>query len=196
MRIVETVAAVNDQRKRAMGAQGHRRLRRQRARQDHRGARPDLQAQHRRHARCALASPSSRRCRMPARAVRAYDPEGMEQAAGRADGRRVRRRTPTPAPRAPTPWSSSPNGTRSAPSTSSRVQGAARAARRRRPAQHLPARGYRRARLHLCERRPPRAAAGGAGRGGRSRDAQARRVLTAAGSVSPQPLASIRIRAT
>ena len=48
------------------GAQGHRRLRRQRARQDHCRAGPDLQAQHRRHARRALDRRSSRRCRMPA----------------------------------------------------------------------------------------------------------------------------------
>ena len=53
LRIVETVTAVNEQRKRAMArkvADGARRLD---SRQDHRGARPDVQAEHRRHARLA-----------------------------------------------------------------------------------------------------------------------------------------------
>ena len=43
-------------------------------------ARPHLQAQHRRHARRAVAGHHHRRCRMPARACVAYDPEGMDQA--------------------------------------------------------------------------------------------------------------------
>ena len=55
MRIVETVVGVNDQRKRAHGPEGDRGLRRLGARQDDRAARPRLQAQHRRHARRALA---------------------------------------------------------------------------------------------------------------------------------------------
>ena len=63
-----------------------------RARQDDRRARPHLQAEHRRHARRARRSPSSPRCRTPARTVRAYDPEGMEQAARAAAERRPMRR--------------------------------------------------------------------------------------------------------
>jgi hypothetical protein len=57
--------------------QGHRGLRRRRARQDDRRPRPDLQAQHRRHARGAVAGddPGAAGCRRPGRA---YDPEGME----------------------------------------------------------------------------------------------------------------------
>ncbi len=54
LRIVETVVAVNDQRKRAMAEKDHRGLRRLGARQDDRAARPRLQAQYRRHARRAL----------------------------------------------------------------------------------------------------------------------------------------------
>ncbi len=42
--------------------------------------------------------------------VRAYDPVGMEQAQGSAARARPIARTPTNAPRAPTPWSSSPSG--------------------------------------------------------------------------------------
>ena len=49
--IVETVVQVNDARKRAHGRPDRRGLRRQRRRQDAGRARPDLQAQHRRHAR-------------------------------------------------------------------------------------------------------------------------------------------------
>ena len=65
-RILETVSSVNDQRKRAMARKviaacgGSVRGR------DHRGARPDLQAQHRRHARGALDRARLQRCRMPA----------------------------------------------------------------------------------------------------------------------------------
>jgi UDPglucose 6-dehydrogenase len=55
LRLVETVIAVNDAAS-GDGAQGHRRLRRLGRRQDGRRARPDLQAEHRRHARCALAA--------------------------------------------------------------------------------------------------------------------------------------------
>ncbi len=51
--IVETVVAGNDRRKAQMAERVVARLRRQRRRQDRRGARPDLQAQHRRHARFA-----------------------------------------------------------------------------------------------------------------------------------------------
>ena len=65
-RIVETVAAVNDQRKRAMARKVIAACGGSVRGKHHRRAGPDLQAQHRRHARGALASPSSRRCRMPA----------------------------------------------------------------------------------------------------------------------------------
>ena len=54
LRIVETVAAVNETRKRAHGAQGGVSRGRQSARQDRRGAGADLQAEHRRHARRAV----------------------------------------------------------------------------------------------------------------------------------------------
>ena len=80
VRIVEAVVAINDQRKRAMArkviaACGG----------TVRGKTiailgPDLQAEYRRHARCARDRASSPRCRMPARDVNAFDPEGMEQA--------------------------------------------------------------------------------------------------------------------
>ena len=49
--------------------------------------------------------------------IRAYDPEGMEQAQQSSSTSTIRR-TPIPASRAPTPSSSSPNGTRSARSIS------------------------------------------------------------------------------
>ena len=55
VRIVETVVSVNEQRKRAMARKVDRGLRRRGARQDHRAARPHLQAEHRRHARGAVA---------------------------------------------------------------------------------------------------------------------------------------------
>ncbi len=57
VRLIETTVAVNDARKKAMAAQGRRRPGGRRSgsrgpgRQDHRRAGPDLQAQHRRHAR-------------------------------------------------------------------------------------------------------------------------------------------------
>ena len=89
IRIVETVAAVNDAAQARHGAQGRRRLRRIGAGQDDRRARPHLQAEHRRHARRALASPSSPRCRTRGAKVRAYDPEGMGQARARPCRRRV-----------------------------------------------------------------------------------------------------------
>ena len=54
LRIVETVAAVNDARKRAMARKVTAALGGEPARQDRRGARPHLQAQHRRHARRAV----------------------------------------------------------------------------------------------------------------------------------------------
>ena len=79
-RLVETTVAVNDARKSSMAMRVIGRLRRIGARQDDRRARPDLQAGDRRHAR------SRRRCRSSARlagdgaVIRAFDPEGMEQA--------------------------------------------------------------------------------------------------------------------
>ena len=91
--------------------------------------------------------------------VRAYDPEGMEQARSRARRTSTTPTTPTPASRAPTRSSSSPSGTSSAPSTSSACASSLQAPRRRRPAQHLPSRGDGPARLHLCQRRPARLAA-------------------------------------
>ena len=63
LRIVEAVASVNDTRKRAMARKVVGGVRRRAARQDGRGARPDLQAQHRRHARGALDPADRRRCR-------------------------------------------------------------------------------------------------------------------------------------
>ena len=51
IRIVETVAAVNDTRKTRHGPQGRQGLRRRRPRQAYCHSRPDLQAQYRRHAR-------------------------------------------------------------------------------------------------------------------------------------------------
>ena len=54
LRIVEAVVAVNDSRKRAMARKVAAALGGEPARQDDRGARPDLQAQHRRHARRAV----------------------------------------------------------------------------------------------------------------------------------------------
>ena len=54
LRIVEAVVAVNDARKRAMARKVAHGARRRIARQDHRGAGPDLQAEHRRHARGAV----------------------------------------------------------------------------------------------------------------------------------------------
>ena len=54
LRILETVVAVNDTRKRAMARKVVVRLRWRAARQDRRGARADVQAQHRRHARGAV----------------------------------------------------------------------------------------------------------------------------------------------
>ena len=54
LRIVETVAAVNDERKRAMARKVAAAFGGNAARQDHRGAWPHLQAEHRRHARGAL----------------------------------------------------------------------------------------------------------------------------------------------
>ena len=55
VRIVETVAAVNEQRKRAMARKVVAACGGSVRGQDDRGARPDLQAEHRRHARGALA---------------------------------------------------------------------------------------------------------------------------------------------
>jgi hypothetical protein len=54
LRIVESALAVNENRKRAMARKVSQAL--GAARQDHRGTRPHLQAQHRRHARCAVAA--------------------------------------------------------------------------------------------------------------------------------------------
>ena len=66
LRIVEAVVASNDNAQALDGPQGGPRARRRRARQDGRAARPDLQGQHRRHARFARRWRSCARCRMPA----------------------------------------------------------------------------------------------------------------------------------
>ena len=91
--------------------------------------------------------------------VRAYDPEGMEQARSVLDGRRVRATTPTACTKAPTRWSSSPSGTRSAPSTST-----ASSTLLKRPVVVDLRNIYRpeemaAARLHLCQRRPAQGSA-------------------------------------
>ena len=67
-RIVEAVVSVNDRAQARDGTQGSRSsaLDDGAKRQDGRAARPDLQAQHRRHARRAPRSPSFRRSPMPA----------------------------------------------------------------------------------------------------------------------------------
>ena len=85
-RLVESVVAVNDARKAGMATAGDRRLRRLGTRQDDRGARADLQAGDRRHARCAV-DPDRRPAGRGRRMMRAFDPEGMEQARGAAAGR-------------------------------------------------------------------------------------------------------------
>ena len=54
--------------------------------------------------------------------VNAYDPDGMEQAQAVLSRRRSIATAPMPAPRAPTRWSSSPNGTSSARSISPRLK--------------------------------------------------------------------------
>ena len=54
LRIVETIVTVNDQRKRAMARKVCDRARRSDPGQDHRGSRPDIQTEHRRHARSAV----------------------------------------------------------------------------------------------------------------------------------------------
>ena len=89
MRIVETVAAVNEPAQARHGPQGDRRLRRLRARQDHRGARADLQAEHRRHARCALhrRDHGAAGCRRPGQGLRSGR-HGSGR--GRPDGRGLR----------------------------------------------------------------------------------------------------------
>ena len=117
MRIVETVAAVNDQRKRAMARKVLAALRRLGARQDHRGARPHLQAEHRRHARFAGDFDHHRAagCR---RRINAFDPEGMDQARLCPRRPHLLLRSLFLLPTRPTPSSSSPNGTNSARSTS------------------------------------------------------------------------------
>ena len=116
MRIVGSVVEVNDARKAAMADRVREVLGGDLAGQEGRRARPDLQAEHRRHARCA-------------------EPRADQAAAGRRRrGRRLRSRraasrpsrccpaspsprTPTPSPPAPTRWCWSPNGTNSARST-------------------------------------------------------------------------------
>ena len=64
LRIVEASLTVNDIRKRAMARKVGGRARRRPARQDDRRAGPDLQAEHRRHARGAVDPADHRRCRI------------------------------------------------------------------------------------------------------------------------------------
>ena len=103
IRIVETVAAVNEPAQARHGPQGDRGLRRLGARQDRRGARPDLQAQHRRHARRALDrrhhGPAG--CGRPGAGLRSGGHGGRQ---GHADRRRLCEGRLCLRPRAPTPW--------------------------------------------------------------------------------------------
>ena len=78
-RIVSTVVEVNDRRKEAMAERVKARARRQGRGQADRRARPDLQAQHRRHARCAV-DPADRGPAAGGASVVAFDPVGREQA--------------------------------------------------------------------------------------------------------------------
>ena len=80
LRIVETVSAVNDQRKRAMARKVGSGARRLDPRQDHRGARAHLQAQHRRYAGIRQRSRLITALQDLGAGIRAYDPAGMEQA--------------------------------------------------------------------------------------------------------------------
>ncbi len=80
IRIVETVAAVNDQRKRAMARKVLAACGGSRARQDHRASRPHLQAEHRRHARIRRRSSIVTALQDAGAKLNVFDPEGMEQA--------------------------------------------------------------------------------------------------------------------
>ena len=94
LRIVETVAAVNDDAQARHGAQGGGRARREPARQDRRRARPHLQAEHRRHARRAVDPAdhgAARHGRQGAR-LRSGRHGAGEEGAARRD---LLRRTPT-----------------------------------------------------------------------------------------------------
>ena len=73
-------SAVNDQRKRAMARKVIAACGGSVRGKTHRAARPHLQAEHRRHARCARRSRSSRRCRTAGAQSTPIDPEGMDQA--------------------------------------------------------------------------------------------------------------------
>ena len=116
-RIVRTTVEVNDDRKAAMADRVVAGARRRRRGQARRRARAGVQAEHRRHARRAVdpadQGPGRRRRR------------GQRVRPGRAragrEGARQRSTSPTMPMRpreAPTRWSSSPNGTSSARSTS------------------------------------------------------------------------------
>ena len=83
MRIVETVVAVNDQRKRGMAKKVIAACGGSVQRQDDRRAGPDLQAQHRRHARRAFACARAQPWRMLGARLRVYDPG--RDAAGQAE---------------------------------------------------------------------------------------------------------------
>jgi UDPglucose 6-dehydrogenase len=97
LRIVEAVVQVNDSRKRAMGRKVIDAHGRRSARQDGRAARPDLQAQYRRHARLAVDRGGADAAGCMGVEVAAYDPEGMEQAKPLSD--RMSRCATVPMPR-------------------------------------------------------------------------------------------------
>ena len=80
LRIVETVVAVNDARKRAMARKVAPMLGGDVRGKTDRDSGPDLQAEYRRHARGAVDPADHRRCRILGAKIRAYDPAGMEQA--------------------------------------------------------------------------------------------------------------------
>ncbi len=147
-RIVETVAAVNDQRKRAMARKVIAACGGSVRGSDDRRAGADLQAQHRRHARRARRSPSSRRCRMPAPRCAPTIPEGMKQARSVLENVEYADNAYSCIDGADalvivTEW----DAFRAL--DLERVRKPAQAPRRRRPAQHLPSRGDGPARLHL-----------------------------------------------
>ena len=152
LRIVETVAAVNDARKRAMARKVTGSARHFAARQDHRGARPHLQAEHRRHARRAV-DPADHRAaghgRQRARLRSGRHGAGEDRAVQRDLCRR------SLCLRRPGRCAGDRDRVGAVPRARSRpVQDVDEVACDRRPAQHLSARRDGAARLHLRKRRP------------------------------------------
>ena len=117
VRIVETVAAVNEQRKRAMGrkvvAACGGSVRGKTVAVLGLTFKPNTDDMREAPALSVIAALQD-----AGATVRAYDPQGMDQAKAACSPGSPMRTTPTPARRAPTPSSSSPNGTSSGPSTS------------------------------------------------------------------------------